>query len=65
MDLKSEFLNKDVLSLSVSILLSFSAVKYSSLQLLSHGEHVLDAFIALFFVIGFYVSVKKIIYFIF
>lgn len=65
MHLKNQFINKDVLSLSISIFLSFSAVKYSSLQVISHGEHVLDAFIAFFFVIGFYISVKKVIYFIF
>lgn len=65
MSLKKQFFNKDVLIVSISIFFSFYAIRTSSLNIISHGHNVLDAFIALFFVIGFFVSVKKIINFIF
>lgn len=65
MSLKKQFFNKDVLSVSISFFFSFYAIRISSLNIISYGHNVLDAFIALFFVIGFFVSVKKIINFIF
>jgi hypothetical protein len=64
MSLKKQFFNKDVLIVSISIFFSFYAVRISSLKIISNGDNVLDAFIALFFAIGFFVSVKKIINFI-
>lgn len=65
MNLKSEFMNKDILSLFISIINGFMMVRYSSLNVYSHGEHVLDAFVAFFFMIGFYISIKKLVHFIF
>ena len=65
MSLKSHVFNKDVLIVSISMFFSFYAVRISSLRIVSDGNNVLDAFIALFFVIGFFVSVKKLINFIF
>lgn len=65
MSLKDQVFNKDVLIVSISMFFSFYAVRMSSLRLFSNGDNILDAFIALFFVIGFFVSVKKTINFIF
>ena len=65
MSLKGHVFNKDVLIVSISMFFSFYAVRISSLRIVSDGNNVLDAFISLFFVIGFFVSVKKTINFIF
>lgn len=53
MSLKGHVFNKDVLIVSISMFFSFYAVRISSLRIVSDGNNVLDAFIALFFVIGF------------
>lgn len=65
MSLKVQLFNKDVLIVSVSIFFSFYILRISSLRIISNGNNVLDAFVAVFFVIGFFVTVKKVINFIF
>ncbi|MER4232000.1 hypothetical protein J8967_27260, partial [Klebsiella pneumoniae] len=56
---------KVLLFVSIYMFFSFYAVRIASLRIVSDGNNVLDSFIALFFVIGFCVSVKKTINFIF
>lgn len=65
MSLKDQVFNKDVLITSVSIFFSFYILRICSLKIISNGNNISDAFVALFFVIGFFVSVRKIINFIF